>query len=88
MIIKQTNVFRRDLKRAQKRGKDMEKLYAIIEKLTNQQPLAQKHKPHPLTGAWRPAWECHIEPDWLLVYHVQEDCLELISMGSHADLFG
>jgi mRNA interferase YafQ len=84
----QTGPFRRDVKRALKRGKNMVKLHAVIEKLATGQPLKQKHRPHPLTGQWKPSWECHIEPDWLLVYRVYDDRVELIRTGTHSDLFG
>jgi mRNA interferase YafQ len=85
--IKQSSQFRRDLKRAKKRGKDLSKLAAIVEALATDTPLDAKHVPHPLVGDWRPCWDCHIEPDWLLIYVVTEEFVELVRTGSHADLF-
>lgn len=85
--IKQSSQFRRDLKRAKKRGKDLSKLAAIVEALATDTPLDAKHGPHPLVGDWRPCWDCHIEPDWLLIYVVTEEFVELVRTGSHADLF-
>jgi len=85
--IKETSAFRRDVKRAGKRRKDMAKLLAIVEALATDKTLEPKHRPHPLTGDWRPSWECHIEPDWLLIYQVHDEYVELIRTGTHADLF-
>jgi mRNA interferase YafQ len=86
--IKQTSAFRRDLKKAKKRGKDFSKLYAIVEALATDVPLGDKHVPHPLTGNWKPFWDCHIESDWLLIYAVTDDTVELVRTGTHSDLFG
>jgi mRNA interferase YafQ len=85
--IKQTAAFRRDLKKATKRGKNLSKLYAIVEALATNTPLDRKHVPHPLTGNWKPCWDCHIEPDWLLIYTVTDEAVELVRTGSHSDLF-
>jgi mRNA interferase YafQ len=86
--IKQTAAFKRDLKKALKRGKDPAKLYAIVEALATGSPLDQKNVPHPLTGNWKPCYDCHIEPDWLLIYVVTDEAVELVRTGTHADLFG
>jgi mRNA interferase YafQ len=86
--IVETSAFRRDVKIAQKRGKSMQKLMDVVDSLRQSKSLAQKHKPHPLKGTWKPKWECHIEPDWLLVYEVRETEVVLVRMGSHSDLFG
>lgn len=50
-------------------------------------PLEARHRPHRLIGSWSPCCECHIEPDWLLIYHVTESALFLVRNGSHSDLF-
>lgn len=85
--IRETTKFRRDLKTVRKRGKDVFKLLDIVDKLAKDIALEVKHHPHPLTGDWKPCWECHIEPDWLLVYIIYDDYVELIRTGSHSDLF-
>ena len=85
--IRQTAAFRRDIKKAKKRGKDLSKLYTIVETLASGQPLDRKYVPHPLTGNWKPCWDCHIEPDWLLIYVVTDQAVELVRTGTHADLF-
>lgn len=82
-----TNQFEKDLKLAKRRGKSMEKIRVIIETLINEEPLAEKHRPHRLSGKWNTAYECHIEPDWLLIYRIDERTLELARTGSHSDLF-
>lgn len=64
------NRFKKDIKRLQKRGKDMEKLKTVIEKLLENQELEPKYKDHPLTGDWNGYRDCHIEPDWLLIYKI------------------
>ena len=87
LTIIETSIFRRDLKRLKKRHKDLQKLSDIVYKLANNTALESKHKPHPLVGNWKPKWECHIEPDWLLIYHVVDDELRLVRTGTHSDLF-
>ena len=86
--IIQTNRFRRDLKRVRKRGYDLAKLGLIINLLVADQPLPARCRPHRLSGAYLGLWECHLEPDWLLVYDVSEELVELAATGTHADLFG
>lgn len=85
--IKQSNSFKKDIKRAIKRGKNLQKLYLIVEKLVQGTELEDKHHPHKLAGNYLDKWECHIEPDWLLIYELTNDSLILYRMGSHADLF-
>lgn len=82
-----TNQFEKDMKLAKRRGKSMEKIRVIIETLKSEEPLAEKHRPHRLSGKWNTAYECHIEPDWLLIYRIEEETLELARTGSHSDLF-
>jgi mRNA interferase YafQ len=76
------------VKRQQKRGKSLEKLHAVIEALRTRGPLAPKHKDHPLGGQWRGWHDCHIEPDWVLIYRKDQASLTLGRTGSHSDLFG
>ena len=82
-----TAEFKKDVKRQRKRGKDMAKLRAVIETLCARTPLAERHRDHALAGdrkGWR---DCHIEPDWLLIYRATETELILGPTGTHADLF-
>ena len=67
MRLLTTNRFEKDLKRAIKLGKDLDKLWKIVELLLDNKPLEKRHRPHPLSGNYATAWECHIEPDWLLI---------------------
>jgi mRNA interferase YafQ len=87
LAIRQTAAFPRDLKKASKRGKDISKLYAIVETLATGGTLDGRHVPHPLTGNWKPCWDCHIESDWLLIYSVTDVAVELARTGTLADLF-
>jgi mRNA interferase YafQ len=79
--------FKRDVRRAQKRGKDMDKLKAALSLLIEQAPLPANYNDHPLRGDWRGFRDLHIEPDWLLLYRVDGDELQLARTGTHADLF-
>ena len=83
-----TNQFEKDVKLSHKRGKKLNKLKDVIDRLAAGQPLPFRHKPHKLSGNWDPYWECHIEPDWLLIYLVEKDSITFVRTGSHADLFG
>lgn len=78
-----------DVKLMKKRGKDMSKLVEILNLLASKNPLPEKYKDHQLTGALKDFRECHIEPDWLLMYQIfHEDLiLSATATGSHADLF-
>ena len=79
--------FRRDVKLAQKRGKKMAKLREIILLLVEGNPLPARYKDHALSGEWTHFRDCHIEPDWLLIYKVDGDHLYLVRTGTHSDLF-
>lgn len=87
--VKFTNQFKKDLKLAKKQGKAIERLYAVIEKLADDEPLEQKYRDHDLNGNYKGCRECHVEPDWLLVYEVMDDVLVLMlyRVGSHSTLF-
>ena len=85
--IRPTNLFTHDLKRISKRNKDLEKIKVIIRLLASDIPLPTKHRPHKLAGTNFPRWECHIEPDWLLIYEVLDNIVILYRTGMHADLF-
>ena len=79
--------FRRDVKLAQRRGKDMSKLRELILLLAEGQPLPPRYKDHPLSGEWKHNRDCHIESDWLLIYKIEGDDLYLVRTGTHSDLF-
>jgi mRNA interferase YafQ len=78
---------KRDLKRLKKRGKDMEKLRAVVETLCAHGQLDPRHKDHALSGEWKGWRDCHVEPDWVLIYREEGGKLELGRTGTHADLF-
>lgn len=87
MKIYYTNQFKRDYKRAGKQHKDLNKLKTVIDKLVTKEPLDVKYKDHPLTGNWKGFRDCHLEPDWLVIYKSSEDTLILERTGSHSALF-
>lgn len=88
LTIDRTNRFKKDVKLMLKRGKSIAKLKTIITQLAYQKPLSRKYKYHMLTGNFNHARECHIEPDWLLIYTPLKGIIRLERTGTHADLFG
>ncbi|MCD7780205.1 MAG: type II toxin-antitoxin system YafQ family toxin [Candidatus Gastranaerophilales bacterium] len=80
---------KRDVKLMKKRGKDIEKLIYILDILALGKPLPEKNKDHQLQGEYKEFRECHIEPDWLLIYRIEDNELYLYATatGSHSDLF-
>lgn len=87
MNLAQTSQFKKDIKRQQKRGKDLEKIKLVIDLLVATTPLPSKYRDHALTGDWVGWRDCHIEPDWLLIYKVSAEELLLGRTGTHSDLF-
>ena len=87
--VKTTTLFKKDFKLAMKRGLNVELLENIIALLAMGEPLPAKNKDHALTGNWVGHRECHILPDWLLIYRIEDDVLvlTLASTGTHSDLF-
>ena len=84
-----TGQFRRDLKLAKKRGLNLELLFSVLEMLVAGEPLPPQYREHMLTGNYRGLYECHIQPDWLLIYD-RSDVLRIIALqrtGTHSDLF-
>jgi mRNA interferase YafQ len=79
--------FKKDYKLAKKRGKNIKKLHEIMDKLMKHQPLEQRHRDHNLTGDYIGCRECHIEPDWLLIYSKTDVEIYFIRTGTHSDLF-
>ncbi len=82
-----TNSFAKDIKLAQKRGKNIDKLKKIIELLVNKEPIPPKFRDHNLVGNFIGRRECHIEPDWLLIYKIDKDEIIFERTGTHSDLF-
>lgn len=84
-----TTIFKKDYKLAKKRGYDMDLLKQVIEQLANGETLPEKYKDHALSGNYKGFRECHIKPDWLLIYQrvAEELVLFLTRTGSHSDLF-
>ena len=87
--IKTTKKFEKDLKLIEKQGKDVGKLVELIDRLAAAETLEPRYKDHALAGRYRGFRECHIEPDWLLVYQVFNRSLVLVlsRTGSHSELF-
>ena len=86
--IRHTSQFKKDFKRSKRRKKDLGKLKHIIDLLAHEEPLAPRHRDHPLAGRLAGMRECHIEPDWLLIYtYTEPNDLILVRLGNHADLF-
>ncbi|MBQ8497469.1 MAG: type II toxin-antitoxin system YafQ family toxin [Clostridia bacterium] len=84
-----SNQFKKDLKMIAKRGYNLMLLDDVVEKLANRIPLEEKYRDHSLTGNYKGFRECHIQPDWLLVYRINEAevVLMLSRTGTHSDLF-
>lgn len=87
--VVQSNQFRKDLKLAKKRGLDLNLLNEVVDKLCAGEQLPPKNKNHKLSHEYKGFFECHIEPNWLLIYKIQEEkvLLYLFRTGSHSDLF-
>ena len=90
LTIKRTTRFKKDFKAAMKRGHNRALFEFVVGELAEQRPLDAKFNDHPLTGNWLGFRECHIQPDWLLIYLVNNGMLTLTlsRTGTHADLFG
>ena len=87
MNLAQTKQFKKDVKRMRKRGKDLEKIKVLIDQLVAGEPLPPKNRDHKLGGNWIGRRDCHVEPDWILIYKLTEDELLLERTGTHSDLF-
>jgi mRNA interferase YafQ len=79
--------FKRDIKRTEKRGKDMGKLKTILLLLIAEEPLPAEYRDHPLKNDWKGFRDLHIEPDWLLIYRIADGELQLARTGTHSDIF-
>jgi mRNA interferase YafQ len=82
-----TRQFERDLRRMERRSKNISKLKSVILAIVNEHPLPERLRDHYLVGAFQGRRECHIEPDWLLIYLVTDDTMIFERTGSHSDLF-
>jgi mRNA interferase YafQ len=82
-----TTQFKKDYKRIKKQNKDVVKLKIVIENLIKGNLLEPRYRDHPLSGNWEGHRDCHIEPDWLLIYRITADSLYLERTGSHSELF-
>lgn len=85
--LSQTTQFARDVKRMRKRGKDLENLKRVVAALAEGRALEPRYRDHPLMGPWAGSRDCHVEPDWVLIYTSDKDSLRLERTGTHSDLF-
>ncbi len=79
--------FKKEVEKIKRRGKNMEKFKDVARKLLNEDSLPLKNRNHKLRGDFKNYWECHIEPDWLLIYKKTAAEIIFVRMGTHADLF-
>ena len=88
--IKTTGSFKKDLKLAKRRGLSLNDLYDVVDILENDKPMPDKYHNHLLHGNYQGYWECHINPDWLLLYEKDTEIriISLFRTGTHSDIFG
>ncbi len=87
LAILTTTAFERDLRRLRRQGKDLDKLEALVDLIQSQLPSPQHCRPHRLRGNFADHWDCHVAPDWLLLYRMTPTALILVRSGSHAEIF-
>ena len=87
ITVRRTSQFKKDVKRMGRRGKKFEEFKDVIRKLATGEKLEAKYQDHYLVGQYKRSRECHIEPDWLLIYELTEEEIILIRTGTHTDLF-
>jgi len=89
LTSKRTGKFKKEFAHAEKRGKDTNKLIEVMTMLIKEQPLLPKHENHPLHGEYKGKWECHVEPDWMLIYRIDKANRRVIfyRTGTHSDLY-
>jgi mRNA interferase YafQ len=83
-----TKQFKNDMRRITKREWDTDHLVKVMRQIAKQETLARKYKAHQLTGKYNGFWECHLEPDFLLIWHVKESGVVFVRTGNHSELFG
>jgi mRNA interferase YafQ len=86
-VVRTSGQFERDLKLAKKRGLNIQKLWRVVDLLARGEPLEARHRRHKLAGDWKGCFECHVAPDWLLIWYDFPDAIELARTGTHSDLF-
>lgn len=82
-----TNRFKKDVELVRKRGKNLKKLRIVMENLIKEETLGSRHRDHPLVGNYSGRRECHLEPDWLLIYKLDGEDIIFERTGTHSDLF-
>jgi len=87
LILHYTTQFKKDYKKIKKQNKDLVKIRVVIKTLADQQILEPKYKDHQLSGNWKDHRDCHIEPDWILIYQIVDNGLILERTGTHSELF-
>lgn len=85
--IYETSQFRKDFKKIKKQGKQIEKLKEVVQCICEGKTLEPRHRDHALIGPFNGSRDCHIEPDWLLIYRTDDESLYLERTGSHSDIF-
>ena len=85
--VHRTAQFKKDVKRMGQRGKKFEEFKEVVRRLAAEETLEAKYRDHVLVGQYKGTRECHIEPDWLLIYELAESELVLVRTGTHSDLF-
>lgn len=88
LALNSSTKFKKDFKTCVKRGYNMKLLEEVVNTLRIPKPLPPKNRDHNLSGNWNEHRECHIQPDWLLIYRVDDEELYLVRTGTHADLLG
>ena len=86
-ILVTTKPFERDLKRLRKCGADIDRLWDVVEALRLGRRLQPRHRDYPLSGEWEGFRDCHVKPDWVLIYPLDDEAVYLTRTGTHADLF-
>ena len=86
--LRRTRQFKKDVKRAKRAGKPIAELTEVLGHLLADEPLATKRRDHALIGKFAQTRECHLAPNWLLIYQLDDEQLTLIRLGSHTELFG
>ncbi len=86
--VRATTCFKKEVKKAARQQKDMQKLGKVIDSLQAEKPLPERNLDHALTGNYVGHRECHLSPDWLLIYKIENGALILVRTGSHSELFG
>jgi mRNA interferase YafQ len=87
LSLRYSTAFKKDYKRLQKRGWNLTKLRPVLERLAGGETNEEQYKDHPLRGKYAGARDCHVEPDWVLIYAIIGEELRLLRTGTHADLF-